>query len=148
MTTSNFNIFQVIDLCDMHPENALEWCHLLPDVLFRVLVCGGDGSVGWVLNAIENLKLKVNTCSPRPSCPKLTTSLVNKTLNLQMYCMQKYCLYLQERYEELLMCKSFSHFLSKKINVSTLGFFFFFLRTGRLHKPLTNDSDMSKSKLS
>ena len=20
---------QVIDLCDMHPENALEWCHLL-----------------------------------------------------------------------------------------------------------------------
>ena len=50
----------MIDLCDMHPENALEWCHLLPDVVFRVLVCGGDGSVGWVLNAIENLKLKVS----------------------------------------------------------------------------------------
>lgn len=52
------NPAQVIDLCDRHPENALEWCHLLPDVVFRVLVCGGDGSVGWVLNAIENLKLK------------------------------------------------------------------------------------------
>ena len=50
----------MIDLCDRHPENALEWCHLLPDVVFRVLVCGGDGSVGWVLNAIENLKLKVS----------------------------------------------------------------------------------------
>ncbi|KAL4240231.1 hypothetical protein ACF0H5_001025 [Mactra antiquata] len=52
------NPAQVIDLHDMKPENALEWCHLLPDTVFRVLVCGGDGSVGWVLNAIENLKLK------------------------------------------------------------------------------------------
>ena len=60
ITCNNYNaLFQVIDLHDMQPENALEWCHLLPDVVFRVLVCGGDGTVGWVLNAIENLKLKV-----------------------------------------------------------------------------------------
>ena len=51
---------QVIDLHDMKPENALEWCHLLPDTVFRVIVCGGDGSVGWVLSAIENLKLQVH----------------------------------------------------------------------------------------
>lgn len=50
---------QVIDLNDVPPENGLEWCHLLPDLTFRVLVCGGDGSVGWVLNAINHLKLKV-----------------------------------------------------------------------------------------
>lgn len=49
---------QVIDLNDVPPENGLEWCHLLPDVTFRVLVCGGDGTIGWVLNAIDNLKLK------------------------------------------------------------------------------------------
>ncbi|KAL3876679.1 hypothetical protein ACJMK2_034483 [Sinanodonta woodiana] len=52
------NPAQVIDLHDMSPENALEWCHLLPDVTFRVLVSGGDGTVGWVLDSIEKAKLK------------------------------------------------------------------------------------------
>ncbi|XP_052790734.1 diacylglycerol kinase epsilon-like [Mya arenaria] len=52
------NPAQVVDLHDMQPENALEWCHLLPDTVFRLIVCGGDGTVGWVLNAIENLKLQ------------------------------------------------------------------------------------------
>lgn len=52
-------ILQVIDLNDDSPENALEWCRLLPTVTFRVLVCGGDGTIGWVLNAIESLKLQV-----------------------------------------------------------------------------------------
>ncbi|KAK7502394.1 hypothetical protein BaRGS_00006347, partial [Batillaria attramentaria] len=52
------NTPQVIDVHDISPENGLEWCHLLPDVTFRVLVCGGDGTIGWVLNAIENLGLK------------------------------------------------------------------------------------------
>ena len=52
-------VLQVIDIHDVSPENGLEWCHLLPDVSFRVLVCGGDGTIGWVLNAIESLALKV-----------------------------------------------------------------------------------------
>ncbi|VDH97788.1 diacylglycerol kinase (ATP) [Mytilus galloprovincialis] len=55
---SVLNPTQVIDLNDVPPENGLEWCHLLPDITFRVLVCGGDGSVGWVLNAINHLQLK------------------------------------------------------------------------------------------
>ena len=53
----------MIDLNDVPPENGLEWCHLLPDITFRVLVCGGDGSVGWVLNAINHLQLKVPASS-------------------------------------------------------------------------------------
>lgn len=53
------NPTQVIDLNDDSPENALEWCRLLPTVTFRVLVCGGDGTIGWVLNAIESLKLQI-----------------------------------------------------------------------------------------
>ncbi|XP_005102379.1 diacylglycerol kinase epsilon [Aplysia californica] len=52
------NPAQVIDIQDVSPENALEWCNLLPDVTFRLLVCGGDGTIGWVLTAIEKLKLQ------------------------------------------------------------------------------------------
>ena len=52
--------FQVIDLHDLPPEAGLEWCHLIPDVQCRVLVAGGDGTVCWVMNAIENLNLNVS----------------------------------------------------------------------------------------
>ncbi|XP_013387424.1 diacylglycerol kinase epsilon [Lingula anatina] len=52
------NPAQVIDLADMPPGNGLEWAHLVPDVTCRVLVCGGDGTVGWVLSAIDNLKFR------------------------------------------------------------------------------------------
>ncbi|GAB1597259.1 diacylglycerol kinase epsilon-like isoform X1 [Argonauta hians] len=55
---SHLNPAQVADLCDITPEAALKWCHLLPNVTIRVLVCGGDGTIGWVLNAIEKLKLE------------------------------------------------------------------------------------------
>ena len=43
----------------MSPENALSWCRLLPTVTFKLLVCGGDGTIGWVLGAIEKLRLEV-----------------------------------------------------------------------------------------
>lgn len=49
---------QVIDLSEIPPEGALEWCRLLPHVQWRILVAGGDGTVGWVLSAIDKLKLK------------------------------------------------------------------------------------------
>ncbi|CAL1543259.1 unnamed protein product [Lymnaea stagnalis] len=52
------NPAQVIDIQDMSPENAIEWCHLLPDVTFSLLVSGGDGTIGWVLTAIEKLGLE------------------------------------------------------------------------------------------
>lgn len=69
--TRKFSVFsllylQVIDLCDIPPECGLEWCHLLPHVTFRVLAAGGDGTVGWILNAIDNLKLKVRDRCPCP----------------------------------------------------------------------------------
>ncbi|ELU15181.1 hypothetical protein CAPTEDRAFT_217352, partial [Capitella teleta] len=48
----------VIDLSEISPECGLEWCHLLPLVTCRILVAGGDGTVGWVLQAIDNLRLK------------------------------------------------------------------------------------------
>eukprot|EP00794_Sanderia_malayensis_P008826 gene8826-9771_t len=52
------NPAQVIDLTEITPEVALQFCSLLPDVQFRILICGGDGTIGWVLNAIESLEIK------------------------------------------------------------------------------------------
>nr|CAD7588511.1 unnamed protein product [Timema genevievae] len=52
------NPAQVVDLADRPPETALEWCSLLGGVKTTVLVAGGDGTLAWVLNAIESLKLE------------------------------------------------------------------------------------------
>ncbi|KAI1306500.1 Diacylglycerol kinase epsilon [Halotydeus destructor] len=57
---SILNPTQVIDLSESSVETALEWCRLLKsrNVRVRILVAGGDGTVGWVLNSIEKLKLE------------------------------------------------------------------------------------------
>ncbi|ESN99030.1 hypothetical protein HELRODRAFT_95052 [Helobdella robusta] len=49
------NLIQVVDLHDSSPTSALEWCRLLPNVTWRVLVAGGDGTVAWVLSAFDEL---------------------------------------------------------------------------------------------
>ena len=51
---------QVVDLSESPPEAGLEICRLLPEHTCRVLVCGGDGTVGWVLGAIDRYKLPVS----------------------------------------------------------------------------------------
>jgi diacylglycerol kinase (ATP) len=55
------NPAQVVDLAERPPEAALEWCSLLGDVRATILVAGGDGTIGWVLNAVNKLQLKVGT---------------------------------------------------------------------------------------
>ncbi|RXN14218.1 diacylglycerol kinase epsilon [Labeo rohita] len=52
------NPVQVFDLSELPPSKALQMCTLLPPGSVRVLVCGGDGTVGWVLDAIDTMKLK------------------------------------------------------------------------------------------
>ncbi|KAI1884098.1 hypothetical protein AGOR_G00222910 [Albula goreensis] len=52
------NPVQVFDLSQLPPAKALQLCVLLPPGSVRVLVCGGDGTVGWVLDAIDTMKLK------------------------------------------------------------------------------------------
>jgi len=54
------NPAQVVDLAERSPEAALEWCSLLGEVRATVLVAGGDGTVGWVLNAVNKLQLKTS----------------------------------------------------------------------------------------
>ncbi|XP_050776686.1 diacylglycerol kinase epsilon isoform X2 [Gopherus flavomarginatus] len=52
------NPVQVFDLSKISPAKALQLCTLLPYNSARVLVCGGDGTVGWVLDAIDEMKIK------------------------------------------------------------------------------------------
>ena len=52
-----------------------------------------------------------------PGCSKLTTSLVNVSLKFQMLISQIRQYFLLKKCEKLLQCKSFSHFINKKISV-------------------------------
>jgi len=52
----HLNPSQVIELGEGRMEEAVEWCQLAgPTVRCTVLVCGGDGTVGWFLNTAERL---------------------------------------------------------------------------------------------
>ena len=53
-------------------------------------------------------------CLSGPGCSKLTTSLVNVSLNFQRLISQIGQYFLSKKCEKLLQCKSFSHFLNKK----------------------------------
>ncbi|XP_039199504.1 diacylglycerol kinase epsilon isoform X1 [Crotalus tigris] len=52
------NPIQVFELTKVTPAKALQLCTWLPNNSARVLVCGGDGTVGWVLDAIDGMKIK------------------------------------------------------------------------------------------
>lgn len=51
------NPIQVVDVSETPPETGLEICRLLPHHNCRLLVCGGDGTVGWVLSALDKCQL-------------------------------------------------------------------------------------------
>ena len=54
---------------------------------------------------------------PGPGCSKLTMLLVNVSLKFQTLICNKSQYFLLKKYEKLLQCKSFSHFLTKNISV-------------------------------
>lgn len=53
------NAVQAIDLSDQEPRIALQLCALLKDTQCRLLIAGGDGTIAWVLNAVQDLDVNV-----------------------------------------------------------------------------------------
>ena len=56
----HLNPAQVFDLSEGRMEEALEWCQLASPTKCTVVVCGGDGTVGWLLSTADKLSLKTN----------------------------------------------------------------------------------------
>lgn len=57
------NPAQVFDLISSGPQLGLRlFRHFDP---FRILICSGDGSVGWVLSEIDRLNMHVSKCVNR-----------------------------------------------------------------------------------
>lgn len=52
------NPAQVVDLNDLPPESALEWCHLIKGHTCRIIVAGGDGTINWIFTVMDRLKLE------------------------------------------------------------------------------------------
>ncbi|OBS65948.1 hypothetical protein A6R68_05512, partial [Neotoma lepida] len=68
---------QVFDLSQEGPKDALELYRKVPNL--RILACGGDGTVGWILSILDELQL-----SPQPPVGVLPLGTGNdlaRTLN-------------------------------------------------------------------
>lgn len=59
--TKLLNPIQVIEMNKINPDEVIKWMveysHL---VKFKILICGGDGSVGWILESISKFAFKVS----------------------------------------------------------------------------------------
>jgi hypothetical protein len=63
-----FHRLQIVNLAEEGPEAALHWWSSNVKMKYRILVCGGDGTVGWVVNALETLKLHPESTTGGEEC--------------------------------------------------------------------------------
>ncbi|XP_064415775.1 diacylglycerol kinase theta [Latimeria chalumnae] len=65
------NPHQVFDLANGGPLPGFHTFHQIPN--FRILVCGGDGTVGWVLGVLEEIRRKLACSEPAAAILPLGT---------------------------------------------------------------------------
>uniref|UniRef100_A0A3P8Y9M1 Diacylglycerol kinase n=1 Tax=Esox lucius TaxID=8010 RepID=A0A3P8Y9M1_ESOLU len=82
---SVLNPVQVFDLSDLPPSKALQLCTLLPPGSVRVLVCGGDGTVGWVLDAIDTMNPSLFPVQKGPVITGVFILLPGQVLSMNNY---------------------------------------------------------------
>ncbi|XP_032895097.1 diacylglycerol kinase zeta isoform X1 [Amblyraja radiata] len=68
---------QVFDMCHGNPKDALELYRKVQNL--RILACGGDGTVGWILSILDQLQL--NPPPPVAVLPLGTGNDLARTLN-------------------------------------------------------------------
>ncbi|XP_059831459.1 diacylglycerol kinase zeta isoform X2 [Hypanus sabinus] len=68
---------QVFDMCQGSPKDALELYRKVQNL--RILACGGDGTVGWILSILDQLQL--NPSPPVAVLPLGTGNDLARTLN-------------------------------------------------------------------
>ena len=81
---------------------------------FTLLLLAKPWILHWMILSQKNYPSAFST---GPSCSKLTTSLVNISLNFQKFISQICHHFLLKKCEKLLHCKSISHFFNKKFSV-------------------------------
>ena len=53
---------KIIEMNKKNVESTLKWMESFSErIQFKILVCGGDGSVGWILSSIHQLEFKVSS---------------------------------------------------------------------------------------
>ncbi|RNA03178.1 diacylglycerol kinase epsilon isoform X1 [Brachionus plicatilis] len=53
------NPLQVVEMTKDNIENSIKWMHDHSDLIeFKILVCGGDGSIGWILDGLSAYEFK------------------------------------------------------------------------------------------
>ncbi len=51
---------KIIEMNKKNLDMVLKWIEKYSDLIqFKLLVCGGDGSVGWLLKSVSSYKFKV-----------------------------------------------------------------------------------------
>ena len=87
---SGRDLVKVVDLAETPPEQALKEFGAIHPV-FRVVICGGDGSASWVMGAVEQCGLQGwdgNPCAQRSALRCCECMPVSELFACSLGCLQ------------------------------------------------------------
>lgn len=98
------NPCQVLDLAIHSPSLVVKWCSVAPpDVTLYVLVSGGDGTVAWVLNTLNECNVKgVVSYTKSFFCLDFTRKFLHNFLNFRRHLQSE-----SFHWEQVMICPEF-----------------------------------------